>query len=69
MNLELFGLEGIPIVNKGENIAELILKALKNQGKTLEDKDIVLVAETLVSTFPKTAVIPRRFISSLFEST
>ena len=41
MNLELFGLEGIPIVNKGENIAELILKALKNQGKTLEDKDIV----------------------------
>ncbi|OWT32888.1 coenzyme F420-0:L-glutamate ligase [Methanobrevibacter sp. 87.7] len=49
MSLELFGLEGIPIVNKGENIAGLILKALKDQGKTLEDKDIILVAETLVS--------------------
>lgn len=49
MSLELFGLEGIPIVNEGENIAELILNALEKQNKALEDGDIILIAETLVS--------------------
>ena len=49
MSLELFGLDKIPLVNKGADIAELIGEALKEQGKSLEDKDIILIAETLVS--------------------
>ena len=49
MSLELFGLDKIPLVNKGDDIASLIEIALNEQGKSLEDKDIILIAETLVS--------------------
>jgi coenzyme F420-0:L-glutamate ligase/coenzyme F420-1:gamma-L-glutamate ligase len=49
MSIELFGLKGIPLVEEGDNIADLILNALKKQGKTLQHGDIILIAETLVS--------------------
>lgn len=49
MSLELFGLNKIPLVSKGANIAKLIEEALEEQEKTLENKDIILIAETLVS--------------------
>ncbi|MGN0094356.1 MAG: coenzyme F420-0:L-glutamate ligase [Methanobrevibacter sp.] len=49
MSIELFGLKGIPLVKEGDNIADLILNALKEQGETLQHGDIILVAETLVS--------------------
>ena len=49
MTLELIGLEGIPLVKKGDNITKLILKALEEQNIGLEDSDILLIAETMVS--------------------
>ena len=49
MSIELFGLKGIPLVKEGDNIADLILNALKEQGETLQHGDIILVADTLVS--------------------
>lgn len=49
MSLELFGLQGIPLVQEGDNIANLILDALKRENQTLEDGDIILIAETLIS--------------------
>ncbi|MDD2643453.1 MAG: coenzyme F420-0:L-glutamate ligase [Methanobacteriaceae archaeon] len=49
MTLELIGLEGIPLVKKGDNITKLILKALEEQNIELEDSDILLIAETMVS--------------------
>ena len=49
MSIELFGLKGIPLVKEGDNIADLILNALKEQGETLQHGDFILVAETLVS--------------------
>lgn len=49
MTLELIGLEGIPLVKKGDNITKLILEALENQNISLQDTDILLIAETMVS--------------------
>lgn len=49
MKLELFGLNEIPLVKKGDNIPDLIITALKNQNILLKNQDIVLIAETLVS--------------------
>ena len=49
MTLELIGLEGIPLVKKGDNITKLILIALEEQNIELEDSDILLIAETMVS--------------------
>jgi len=49
MKLELLGLTEIPLVVKGDNIAELILSSLKKQNIKLEEGDILLIAETLIS--------------------
>ncbi len=49
MSLELFGLHGIPLVEEGDSISDLIIDALENEGKNLEDGDIILIAETLIS--------------------
>ena len=37
MTLELIGLEGIPLVKKGDNITKLILKALEEPNKSTRD--------------------------------
>ncbi|MCL2116708.1 MAG: coenzyme F420-0:L-glutamate ligase [Methanobrevibacter sp.] len=49
MNLELFGLNEIPLVKKGDNISDLIIAALKKQNISFKNQDIVLIAETLIS--------------------
>lgn len=49
MKLELFGLTEIPLIVEGDNIAELILSSLEQQNIELEEGDILLIAETLVS--------------------
>jgi coenzyme F420-0:L-glutamate ligase/coenzyme F420-1:gamma-L-glutamate ligase len=49
MTLELIGLKEIPLVKKGDNITKLILDALEKQNLELEDTDILLIAETMVS--------------------
>ncbi len=49
MQIQLIGLTEIPLVNEGDNLQELILKSAKLQEITLEDGDILVVAETLIS--------------------
>ncbi|WP_394327056.1 coenzyme F420-0:L-glutamate ligase [Methanobrevibacter cuticularis] len=49
MKLELFGLSEIPLVIEGDKISSLIISALKKQAINLEDGDIILIAETLIS--------------------
>ncbi len=49
MTLELFGLKEIPLVKKGDNIAKIIEEDLKEEDIPLEDGDIILIAETLIS--------------------
>ena len=49
MTLELIGLKEIPLVKKGDNIGEIILDDLKKEEISIEDGDIFLIAETLIS--------------------
>ena len=49
MVIKLIGLEGIPLVKAGDNIAELIKDAILAQDYDLCDGDIILIAETLIS--------------------
>ena len=49
MTLELFGLKKIPLVKKGDNIAKIIEDDLNEEKISLEDGDIILIAETLIS--------------------
>lgn len=49
MTLELFGLKEIPLVKKGDNVANLIEEALEKQDLTIENGDIILIAETMIS--------------------
>ena len=42
------GLNGIPLINKGDNLAELITQAIKNQGLEIDDGDVLIIAETAV---------------------
>lgn len=49
MSIEIIGLNGIPLVEKGDDVCELIKIALKEQDLNLEHGDIILIAETLIS--------------------
>ena len=49
MTLKLYGLKEIPLVKKGDNIAKIIEEDLKKEDISLEDGDILLIAETLIS--------------------
>jgi coenzyme F420-0:L-glutamate ligase / coenzyme F420-1:gamma-L-glutamate ligase len=48
-SLMLTAIEGIPMVNRGDNLAELIVRALDAMGLTLENGDIVTVCQKIVS--------------------
>ncbi|MBI2126369.1 MAG: coenzyme F420-0:L-glutamate ligase [Thaumarchaeota archaeon] len=47
--LRLFGVKGLPEISKGMDIAPAILGALKKQGETLQDGDVVVVTQKIVS--------------------
>ena len=49
MTLKLYGLKEIPLVKKGDNIAKIIEEDLEKENIALEDGDILLIAETLIS--------------------
>lgn len=47
--VEIIGVEGIPVVKKGDNLPQLILDALEKQGIELLDGDILVVCQSVVS--------------------
>ncbi len=49
MVLELTPLQGIPLIRPGDDLAEVILKAMKVQGLELVDNDILVLAQKIVS--------------------
>ena len=53
MSIELFGLENIPIVDGDSDISSIIKEAIEKQGCGLNHGDIILIAETLISTISK----------------
>ncbi|WP_456475070.1 coenzyme F420-0:L-glutamate ligase [Candidatus Pyrohabitans sp.] len=49
MKLEIYGLRHIPYVRKGDDVAELILKAVERQKLELQEGDVVVVTEKIVA--------------------
>ena len=49
MAIEVIPIEGIPEVSKGDNLGAIILRALARKGTSLEDNDIVVVKQKVVS--------------------
>ena len=47
--LELFALPGLPLVRAGDDLPALILTALDRAGQTLRDRDVIVVAQKIVS--------------------
>lgn len=49
MEIRVIGIENIPLVDEGDDIAALILNAMSVESTEVQDADIIVVAETVVS--------------------
>ena len=49
MDVKLIGIQEIPIIKEGDNVADLILRAMKVEGLEIEEGDIFVIAETAIS--------------------
>lgn len=47
--IEIFGLKDIPLIKKGDNIPEIILDSLKNSDLSLQNGDIIVIAQSIIS--------------------
>jgi len=47
--IELIALEDIPLINQGDNLVEIILKALEKNKVSLNDGDILVIAQKIIS--------------------
>lgn len=47
--LELFAIPGLPMVREGDDLPALILEGLSRLGMALQDRDVVVVAQKIVS--------------------
>lgn len=45
----IFGLEGFPLIKVGDNLADLIISGAKNDNVEIENGDIVVIAQKIVS--------------------
>ncbi len=48
-NVKIFGLKSIPFIRKGDNIAQIIINACQKERISLRDKDIILIAQTIIT--------------------
>jgi len=48
-NINLIGIEDIPLIKTGDDLPSIILNALKQNNLTLENGDILVIAQTIVS--------------------
>lgn len=49
MRIEVIGIKGLPIIGEGDDLAQLIVDAVKRQGVPLVDGDIVALSHVIVS--------------------
>lgn len=48
-NIQIIGLKDIPLIKKGDDISQIIIKAVANNNLTIEDGDIFVIAQTIIS--------------------
>ena len=49
MSIELIGIEDIPLIEENDNLSEIIYDSLEKNGIKLQDNDVLVLAETVVS--------------------
>ncbi|MDD3454590.1 MAG: coenzyme F420-0:L-glutamate ligase [Methanobacteriales archaeon] len=49
MEIKIIGLSTIPLIKEGDDLATLIIEASKREHLKIEDGDIIVIAETIVS--------------------
>jgi coenzyme F420-0:L-glutamate ligase/coenzyme F420-1:gamma-L-glutamate ligase len=49
LKIEIIGIEGLPIISEGDDLASLIVEASRRQGTPLQDGDIVVLSHVIVS--------------------
>lgn len=49
MDLRIIGIRGIPIVNEGDDVAQLILNGVNEENIPILNNDVVVIAETIIS--------------------
>jgi coenzyme F420-0:L-glutamate ligase/coenzyme F420-1:gamma-L-glutamate ligase len=47
--IKIIGLKEVPLIKKGDKIPEIIISALDKNGLALEDGDIIVIAQTIIS--------------------
>jgi len=47
--IQIIGIEGLPIIKAGDNLAELICRAAEKQGTPIQEDDIIVVTHVVVS--------------------
>ena len=47
--IQIFGLKQLPLVKEGDNVADLIVKAAEKERFTIQNRDIVVIAQKIVS--------------------
>jgi len=48
-NIELIPIQGIPEIKEGDNLSQILLDALQSQELELIEKDIIVIAQKIVS--------------------
>jgi coenzyme F420-0:L-glutamate ligase/coenzyme F420-1:gamma-L-glutamate ligase len=47
--IEIIAIENLPLITKGDNVAELIYNAAKNQNTPIQEKDVIVITHVAVS--------------------
>lgn len=47
--IEIFAVTGLPVVNKGDNLASLICQAAEKQGTPVQNGDVIIITHVVVS--------------------
>ncbi|MEM2367228.1 MAG: coenzyme F420-0:L-glutamate ligase [Candidatus Bathyarchaeia archaeon] len=67
--IQIIGVEGLPIIKAGDNLAELICKAAERQGTPIQDGDIIVITHVVVSRAEGRVVNLDEVTPSLFART
>ncbi|MBS7636871.1 coenzyme F420-0:L-glutamate ligase, partial [Candidatus Bathyarchaeota archaeon] len=67
--IQIIGVEGLPIIKAGDNLAELICRAAERQGTPIQDGDVIVVTHVVVSRVEGRVVNLDEVTPSLFAKT
>ncbi len=66
IRVEIIGVEGLPIIKRGDDVAKLICEATQSQGNPIEDGDIIVITHVFVSRAEGSIVDLEQIVPSEF---